>query len=64
VGIPEGKRPLGTLSIDGTLMLKYIVRKWDGKIWTGLICYRIQMVGSCTLRSIKYGEFLYWLRNY
>jgi hypothetical protein len=55
---------LEDLSIDGTLMLKYIVKKWDGKMWTGLIWHRIQWVGSCTVRSIKYGEFLHWLRNY
>jgi hypothetical protein len=36
-------------SIDGTLMFKHIVKKWDGKMWTGLIWQRIKRVGSCTV---------------
>ena len=60
VGIPEGKKHL---SIDGTLMVKYIVKKWDGKMWTWLIWHRIQVVGSCTLHSIKHRKFLHWMRN-
>jgi hypothetical protein len=37
VGKPEGKRPLRTAGIDGRLILKCIVNKYDGLKWAGLI---------------------------
>jgi hypothetical protein len=37
VGKPEGKRPLGTLEVDGKLILKWILEKCDwGVNWINL----------------------------
>jgi hypothetical protein len=30
VGKPEGKRPLGTLEVDGRIILKWILERQDG----------------------------------
>jgi len=30
VGEPQGKRPLGDPDVDGTIILKWTFRKWDG----------------------------------
>jgi hypothetical protein len=38
---PEGKRPLENLSKDGMIILKWILGKLDGKMWTGCIWLRI-----------------------
>ena len=35
VGKPEGKRPLGRPKIDGMIILKWILRKWEGVVGTG-----------------------------
>jgi hypothetical protein len=29
------------LCVDGTIILKWIFKKWDGEAWTGLISLRI-----------------------
>jgi hypothetical protein len=44
VGRPEGRRPLGRPRRKWEIILKWIFKKWDGGIWTGLIWLRI---GTC-----------------
>jgi len=35
VGKPEGKRPLGRPVVDGRIILRWIFRKLDVRVWTG-----------------------------
>jgi hypothetical protein len=42
VGKPEGKRPLGDPGVDGRIILKRILRKWNVGVWTGLSWLRIE----------------------
>jgi hypothetical protein len=35
VETPEGKRPLGSPSVDGRIILSWIFRKCDVWVWTG-----------------------------
>jgi len=35
VGKPEGKRPVRDPGVDGTIILRWIFRKWDVEMWTG-----------------------------
>jgi hypothetical protein len=37
VGKPEGKRPLEDPGVDGRIILRWIFRKWDVEVWTGLM---------------------------
>jgi len=46
VGKPEGNRPLGRPRIDGRIILRWIFRKWDVVVWTGLSRFRIGKVGG------------------
>jgi len=41
VGKPEGKRPLGDPDVDGRIILRWILRKWDGVVGTGWSWLRI-----------------------
>ena len=41
VGRPKGKRQLGRSGVDGRILLKWIIKKWDGEAWLGLIWFRI-----------------------
>jgi hypothetical protein len=40
VGKPEGKRPLGRPRVGGWI-LGWILERWDGMMWTGLVWLRI-----------------------
>jgi hypothetical protein len=46
VGGPEGKRPLGRPSVDWRIILRWIFRKWDEGVWTGLSWLGIETVGT------------------
>jgi hypothetical protein len=67
VGRPEGRRPFGRPGVDGSIILKWIFKKWDGGMnWIELS--QGQVAGCCECGnepsgSIKCGEFVDWLRN-
>jgi hypothetical protein len=42
VGKPEGKRPMGRPCVDERIILRWIFRKWDVGVWTGLRWLRIK----------------------
>ena len=46
VGKPEGKRPLGRSRLNGKIILRWIFRKWDVGVWTGLSWLRIGTGGG------------------
>jgi hypothetical protein len=37
VGKPEGKRSIGRPTCRWVIILKWILERWDGVVWTGLI---------------------------
>jgi hypothetical protein len=41
VGIYEGRKPLGIPIVYGRMILKWIIKKYFGKAWTGLNWFRI-----------------------
>jgi len=41
VGKPEVKRSLGRPGVDGSIILRWILGKWDVGIWTGSSWLRI-----------------------
>jgi hypothetical protein len=43
---PEVKRPFRR-TVDGRILLKRLLKKWDGRFWTGLMCFRIRIFGGC-----------------
>ena len=45
VGKPEGKRPLGDQDADGRIVLRWILRKWEGVVGTGWSWLKIGTVG-------------------
>jgi hypothetical protein len=62
---PEGKRPLRRhRPACGSIVLKWIIKKWDREAWTGFIWLRVGTEDGClqiwslTLGSIKCREFL------
>jgi hypothetical protein len=46
VGKLEGKIPLGDPGVDGSIVLRWMFRKWDVEVWTGLSWLRIQIDGG------------------
>ena len=46
VGKPEGKNHLGDPGVDGKIILRWIFRKWDVEVWTGLMWQRIGTGGG------------------
>jgi hypothetical protein len=46
VGKPNGKRPLARPSIDESVILRWIFRKWDVGVWTGSSWLRIGTGGG------------------
>jgi hypothetical protein len=55
--------PLEDIGIDGRIILKCILEKWDGEAWIGLLWVRIGTEAGChecgnePLSSIKHGKF-------
>jgi hypothetical protein len=41
LGKQEGKRPLIDLDLGWKFILKWILEKYDGTVWTGLVWFRI-----------------------
>jgi hypothetical protein len=37
----EGKRPMGDPGVEERIILRWILRKWDAAVWTGLNWLRI-----------------------
>jgi len=46
VGKPEGKTPLGDPDADGRVILRWILRNWEGVVGTGWSWLRIGTVGG------------------
>ena len=46
VGKPERKRPLGEQDVDGRIILRWILRKWEGVVGTGWSWLRIGTGGG------------------
>jgi hypothetical protein len=40
-GNPENRDHYDDLGIDGMITLKLILKKWNGRAWTGLVWFRI-----------------------
>jgi hypothetical protein len=45
VGKPEGKNHWGDAGVDGRIILRRILKKWDVGLWTGLSWLRIETGG-------------------
>jgi hypothetical protein len=46
MGKPEGRLHGGDPGVDGRIILRWIFRKWDVGVWTGLSWLRIETVGG------------------
>jgi hypothetical protein len=45
-GKPERKRPLGRPRHRWWIIIGWILEKWNGVMWTGLVCLRIGTGGE------------------
>jgi hypothetical protein len=45
-GNPKGKVHLEDLGVDGSIILKWLLGKYGGKVWTGCIWFRIGTSGG------------------
>jgi hypothetical protein len=43
---PKGKKHLENLDLDGRIILKCILKKYDTRVWTRFISYRIGTSGK------------------
>jgi hypothetical protein len=46
VGKPEGRSHLEDLYLNGRIIFKLILKKWDREAWTALIWLRIETDGG------------------
>ena len=46
VGRPEGYKNLKDRGVDGSIILNWVFKKWNGVAWTGLIYLRVRTVGG------------------
>jgi hypothetical protein len=46
VGIPEGKRPLEDIGIDGRIILEWILGTSGGELWARFVWLRIGTSGG------------------
>jgi hypothetical protein len=46
VGKPEGKSYLGDPGVDGMIILRWIFRKWEVRVWTESSWFRIGTGGG------------------
>jgi hypothetical protein len=46
MGNPEIKKPLEDPGVDRRIILKWIIKLWDGEAWTGLIWLKTRSCGG------------------
>jgi hypothetical protein len=46
MGKPEGQRPVGRPKRSGRIILKCMLERWEGVVWTGLIWLTIRANGG------------------